>query len=140
MTAPVGTAEEWQEVQNRADAIVDALATDPARFQPLMHECHVLLLDVAKMHARVVDELYAAEREHTRVESVNMGRNIDNGATFARAAAKVAALDAREKADDLKVLRYAIEGTQHALTQKHYALMNLNKGFQSAMFEGGRRG
>lgn len=140
MTGESTTAQEWQELTDRAEAIVQQEASDPTRFQPLMHECHVLLLDIAALLARLNDERYAAEREWSRVRNVTMGRHIENGPTFARAAADVAALDARKAADDLKVIYHHAEDTQRALQAKHYSLMNINKGLQSAMFEGGRRG
>lgn len=134
------TREEWQELALRAEAVVEQSADDPGALVPLMHECHVLLLDVARLLARLNDERYAAEREFVRVRSVTMGRFIEQGATFARAAADVAALDARASADELKVLFHHAEDTQKAIQAKHYALMNVNRGMQSAMFEGGRRG
>lgn len=133
------TQEEWEELTHRAEAIIEQDAHDPSRFQPLMHECHVLLLDIAALMARLNDERYAAEREWSRVRNVTMGRYIEQGATFARAAAEVAALEAREKADDLKVVFHHAEGTQEALKAKHFSLLNINRGLQSAMFEGGRR-
>ena len=134
------TADEWRELTHRAEAVIEQEASDPGRFQPLMHECHVLLNDIAALLARLNDERYAAEREWTRVRSVTMGRFIEQGATFARAAADVAALDARKAADDLKVIFHHAEDTQKALQAKHFALMNVNRGYQSAMYEGGRRG
>lgn len=134
------TRDEWAELADRAEALIEQEAHDPARFQPLMHEVHVLLLDIAGLLARLNDERYAAEREWSRVRNVTMGRYLEQGATFARAAADVAALEVREKADDLKVIFHHAEDTQKALQSKHFALMNVNRGMQSAMFEGGRRG
>lgn len=134
------TAEEWQAIAHRSEAVVEQAADDPGALVPLMHECHVLLLDIARLLARLNDERYTAEREFVRVRSVTMGRFIEQGATFARAAADVAALDARAAADEVKVLFHHAEDTQKALQAKHYALMNVNRGIQSAMFEGGRRG
>lgn len=137
---PALTAEEWQELTHRAEAVIQQEAHDPAAFQPLMHECHVLLLDIGMFLSRLNDERYEAEREWARVRNVTMARYIEQGATFARAHGDVAALDQRKKADDLKVIFHHAEDTQKALQAKHYALMNINRGLQSAMFEGGRRG
>lgn len=134
------TSEEWSALSLRAEAVVEQNASDPGAFQPLMHECHVLLLDIARLLARLNDERYAAEREWARVRNVAMVRYIEHGATFARAQGDVAALDARKAADDLKVVYHHAEDTQRALQAKHYALMNLNRGLQSAMYEGGRHG
>lgn len=139
ITTEPTTQAEWELLTHRAQAVIEQEAADPGMFQPLMHECHVLLLDIGILMARLNDERYAAEREWARVRNVTMVRYIEHGATFARAQGDVAALDERKTADDLKVIFHHAEDTQKALQAKHYSLMNVNRGMQSAMYEGGRR-
>lgn len=129
---------EWTGIADRAEALVQDDPQDPTRYQPLMAAVHELLLDIANLMAELNDARYEAERKWTRKWNVTMGRYIEQGATFARAAADVAALDEREVADDLKVIFHHAEDTQKALQAKHFALLNINRGLQQAM--GGFRG
>lgn len=131
---------EVEEVRHHAEALLAADPHDPSRFQPLMTEITVLLGDLAALGARLDEERYAAEREAARLHSVTMGLNRELGVTFAKAAAEVASLPAVEKVHEFKAQFRYLDRTIAALKARHYALMNLNRGMQSAMFEGGRRG
>ncbi|KAA9133734.1 hypothetical protein [Microbacterium caowuchunii] len=135
-----GALAEVEEVRHHAEALLATEPHDPSRFQPLMTEITVLLGDLASLGARLDEERYAAEREAARVHAVTMGLNRELGVTFAKAAAEVAALPSVEKVHEFKAQFRYLDRTIAALKARHYALMNLNRGMQSAMYEGGRRG